>query len=169
MGKSTFSRVQLAGDKGLGRLRIHRECVARRASALGHPGYDQRAPGCPDGHLDRVPCPNELRGLYTLAVQVYATPKDRPGRRAAGLEHARCPEPFVDPHLIHCAMIAVARALPADRRPRARSGRAELAPSLPLQGDDPNEERDDDGHRYGLRERVGTCDREKDAAHDDNE
>ena len=114
-GKPTFSRVQFAGDERLGRLRIQRECIARRASALGHLGYDQRAPDCADGHLDRVPRPNDLRGLHALAVHATPPTEDGPGRRAARLEHSRRPEPLVDPHLIHGAMIAVARGLPADR------------------------------------------------------
>ena len=53
-------------------------------------------------------------------------------------------------------------------RARARGGR-ELVSSLPLQGDDPNEERDDDGHRDGLWQPVGACDRDKDDARDDHE
>ena len=54
-----------------------------------------------------------------------------------------------------------------EREPEA--GGLKLAPSLPLQGDDPNEERDDDGHRDSLWQPVGTCDREKDEARDDHE
>ena len=105
-GKPTFSRVPFAGGKRLGRLLIERECIARRASALGHRGHHQRAPECSDGHFDRVPRANHLRGLYALAVHMYPSPKYSPGRRAPRLEHAGCPEPFVDPHLIHSAMIA---------------------------------------------------------------
>ena len=55
------------------------------------------------------------------------------------------------------------------RRARARGGRTELAPSLPLQGDDPDEERDDDGPRDGLWQPVGACDRDEDDARDDHE
>ena len=51
----------------------------------------------------------DLRGLYALAVHVHPPAKDGPGRRAPRLEHACRPEPLVDPHLIHGAMIAVAR------------------------------------------------------------
>jgi hypothetical protein len=42
---------------------------------------------------------------------VYSPPKNGLARCTARLEHARCPEPFVDPHLIHSTMIAVAREL----------------------------------------------------------
>ena len=47
--------------------------------------------------------------------------------------------------------------------------RVALAPSLPLQGDDPDEERDDDGHQDGLWQPVGAGDREKDEARDYHE
>ena len=104
-----FSRVRFARAKRLGRLVIHRDCIARWASALDHLGYDKRAADRPDNHLDRVPHTNHLRGLHTFAVHVYSPPKDGLGRRATRLEDARCPEPLIDPHAIHGAMIAVAR------------------------------------------------------------
>ena len=44
---------------------------------------------------------------------MYPSPMYGPGRRASRLEHAGCPQPFVDPHLIHSAMIAVSGGLPA--------------------------------------------------------
>jgi hypothetical protein len=57
----------------------------------------------------------------------------------------------------------------ADRGAGAGGGRAELAPSVPLQGDDPDEESDDDSHRDRLWQPVGACDREEDEARDNNE
>src|SRR5688572_248739 len=56
------------------------------------------------------------------------------------------------------------------RRSRTATGAAELSsPSLPLHGDDPNEERDDDGCSDGLRKPVGACDRDNHEARDDHE
>jgi hypothetical protein len=105
-GKADARPRAARGRRVTRRLRIHRDCVARRTAPLGHSGYDQRAPNRPDGHVDRVARADDLRGLHALPVHVYTPPKDGPGRRAARFEHACRPEPFVDPHLIHNAMIA---------------------------------------------------------------
>jgi hypothetical protein len=123
--KPTFGRVPFAGDKRLSGLRIHRDCITRRASPLGHLGHDQRAAVCPDGHVDRVPGPNDLRGFDALAIHADPPTKDGPGRRIPRLEHSCGPEPLVDPHLIHGAMIAGAHGRPADGRREL-----ELAPGL---------------------------------------
>jgi hypothetical protein len=122
-GKPTFGRALFAGDTRLRRLRVQRDCIARRASPLGHLGYDQRAPVCPDGHVDRVPRPNGFRGFDALAVHVHPPPEDGLGRRAPRLEHARCPEPLVDPHLLHNAMIARSRATRRSGRPSSKPAR----------------------------------------------
>ena len=118
-GERRFGVRGARGREATRRLQGERERIARRASALGHRGHNQRALGCSDGHFNRVLRANHLRGLYALAVHVYPSPENTAGRCAPRLEHAGCPEPFVDPHLVHSAMIAVARGLPADRGARA--------------------------------------------------
>jgi len=119
-GKPTFSCMTFAGEQRLRRLRIHRDGLGRRPSPLGHPRHDQRSPVCPDGDVDRVPRPNGLRGLHALAVHAHPPPKDGSGRGVPRLEHSCCPEPLVDSHLIHSAMIAAARGPSAAREARAR-------------------------------------------------
>ena len=57
---------------------------------------------------------------------------------------------------------------PAQER-KLEAGALKLAPSLPFQGDDPDEERDDDGRRDRLGQPVSACDREKYDARDDHE
>src|SRR5262249_36257335 len=74
-------------------------------AAIGDRGHGHRPAHRPDRDLDRVPGVNDLRRLHALAVHVHAPAQNRLGRGAARLEETRGPEPLVDPHLVHVAMI----------------------------------------------------------------
>jgi len=104
--QSPIACVLLANRERPGRFRVQSCGDARRHAALGYPGHGQRSPDGPDRHLDHVSRTNDFRGFYALPVQVHSPTEYGLARRTTRLEQACCPEPLIDPHLVHDAMIA---------------------------------------------------------------
>jgi hypothetical protein len=107
-GEAMLAQVPLTGGLRLRRLRVHRGCDACGATAIGDSGDSQRSPERASRHLDRVRFMDGLRGLYPLPVEMYSSREDSVGGHRACLEQPCRPEPLVDSHLMHHAIIATA-------------------------------------------------------------